>query len=146
MFSSGFTSVSVLVLFLLSVTFFVFVHGFYSISSNIDETLSINTSANVFGDFNIHYKDWLTYSGVTDRSRKLCYKFHPTAILRGLTFLLRSQTVILMVRIFWVCFFLLMLLFVLQWLSFHWEILIMLLYQVPLIFHQIYNRMPRFIA
>ena len=37
---------------------------FDSISSNIDEVLSINPSANVFvfGDFNIHHKDWLTYS------------------------------------------------------------------------------------
>ena len=36
---------------------------------NIDEVLSINPSANlfVFGDFNVHYKDWLTYSGGTDR-------------------------------------------------------------------------------
>ena len=42
---------------------------FDSISSNIDEVLSINPSANVFvfGDFNIHHKDWLTYSGGTDR-------------------------------------------------------------------------------
>ena len=34
---------------------------FYSISSNIDEVLSINPSANVFvfGDFNVHHKDWL---------------------------------------------------------------------------------------
>ena len=38
---------------------------FDSISSNIDEVLSINPSANVFvfGDFNIHHKDWLKYSG-----------------------------------------------------------------------------------
>ena len=42
---------------------------FDSISSNIDEVLSINPSANVFvfGDFNVHHKDWLTYSGGTDR-------------------------------------------------------------------------------
>ena len=42
---------------------------FDSTSSNIDEILSINPSANVFafGDFNVHYKDWLTYSGGTDR-------------------------------------------------------------------------------
>ena len=41
---------------------------FDSISSNIDEVLSINPSANVFvfGDFNVHHKDWLTYSGGTD--------------------------------------------------------------------------------
>ena len=48
---------------------------FYSISSKIDEVLSINPSANMFlfGDFNIHHKDWLTYSGGTDRSGELCY-------------------------------------------------------------------------
>ena len=48
---------------------------FDSISSNIDEVLSINPSTNVFvfGDFNIHHKDWLTYSGGTDRSGELCY-------------------------------------------------------------------------
>ena len=50
---------------------------FDSISSNIDEVLLINPSANVFvfGDFNVHHKDWLTYSGGTDRSGELCYKF-----------------------------------------------------------------------
>ena len=48
-----------------------------SFSSNIDEVLSINPSANVFvfGDFNIHHKDWLTYSGGTDRPGELCYNF-----------------------------------------------------------------------
>ena len=37
---------------------------FDSVSSNIDEVLSINPSANVFvfGDFNVHHKDWVTYS------------------------------------------------------------------------------------
>ena len=47
---------------------------FDSISSNIDEVLSINSSANVFvfGDFNVHDKDWLTYSGGADRSHELC--------------------------------------------------------------------------
>ena len=50
---------------------------FDSISSNIDEVLSINPSANVFvfGDFNAHHKDWLTYSGGTDRPGELCYNF-----------------------------------------------------------------------
>ena len=38
---------------------------FDSMSSNIDEVLSINVF--VAGDFNIHHKDWLTYSGRTDR-------------------------------------------------------------------------------
>ena len=38
---------------------------FDSISFNIDEVLSINPSANVlvFGDFNVHHKDWITHSG-----------------------------------------------------------------------------------
>ena len=50
---------------------------FDSISSNIDEILSLNPSANVFvfGDFNVHHKDWLTYSSATDRPGELCYNF-----------------------------------------------------------------------
>ena len=50
---------------------------FDSISSNIDEVLLINPSANVFvfGDLNVHHKDWLTYSGRTDRPGELCYNF-----------------------------------------------------------------------
>ena len=48
---------------------------FDSISSNIDDILLINPSANVFvfGDFNVYHKDWLTYSGGTDRPGELCY-------------------------------------------------------------------------
>ena len=48
-----------------------------SISSNIDEVLSINPSANVFvfGGFNVHHKYWFTYSGGTDKSSELCYNF-----------------------------------------------------------------------
>ena len=47
------------------------------ISSNIDEVLSINPSANVFvfGDFNVHHKDWLTYSSGTDQLGELYYNF-----------------------------------------------------------------------
>ena len=50
---------------------------FDSISSNIDEVLLINPSANVFvfGDFNVYHKDWLTYPGGTDRPGDLCYNF-----------------------------------------------------------------------
>ena len=38
------------------------------ISSNIAEVPSSNPSADVFvfGDFNVHHKDWLIYSGGTD--------------------------------------------------------------------------------
>ena len=48
---------------------------FDSISSGIDEVLSINQSVNVFafGDFNVHHRDWLTYSNGTDSSSELCY-------------------------------------------------------------------------
>ena len=44
---------------------------FNSISSNIDEVLSVNPSADafVFGNFNVHHKDWLTYSGGTDLTK-----------------------------------------------------------------------------
>ena len=47
------------------------------ISSNIDEVLSMNPSANVFvfGNFNVHHKNWLTYSGGNDRPGELCYNF-----------------------------------------------------------------------
>ena len=46
---------------------------FDSISSDINEVLSINPSANVFvfGDFIIHHKDWLTYYGGTDKPWEL---------------------------------------------------------------------------
>ena len=69
LFSTSFTSLSVLLLFPLSVTFFI--------SPNIDEVLLINPSANVFviGDSNVHHKVWLTYSGGTDKSSELCYNF-----------------------------------------------------------------------
>ena len=69
-----------------SMSFFFFLYGspssslstvFYYISSKIDKVLLINPSANVFvfRDFNLHYKDWLTYSDGTDRSGELCYNF-----------------------------------------------------------------------
>ena len=45
---------------------------FNSISSNVGQVLSINPSAVfLFGDFNVHHKDWLTYSGETGRSGEL---------------------------------------------------------------------------
>ena len=69
-----------------SVSYFFFLYrspssylctDFDSTTSNIDEVLSISPSANVFifGDFNVHHKGWLTYSGGTDRSGELCYNF-----------------------------------------------------------------------
>ena len=117
---------------------------FDSILSKIDEVLSINPSTNVFvfGRYNVYHKDWLTYSSGTDRPGELSQ----TTLFRCITFLLRIQTVGLRVLLFWISLFLLMLVFVLQWLYLHWEILIMLLSQFPLIFHQIHSGMPRFTA
>ena len=127
-----------------SVSYFLFLYWspssslcivFDSVSSSIDEVLSINPSANVlvFRDFNIHHKNWLTYSGGTEQPGELCYNF---SILNDLTpwltFLLRSQIVILIVLLFWISFFLLMLVFLIDGfpsigkfrscccLSFHW--------------------------
>ena len=70
MFLTSFTTLSVLLLFpLLSAFCNSLCMDFDSISFNIDKFLSVNPSDNVFvfGDFLAHYKDWLTYSGRTDR-------------------------------------------------------------------------------
>ena len=81
----------------------------------------INPSANVFvsGDFNIHHKDWLTYSGGADRLGELCYNFSTSNDLKEM---LNFPTwiVILTVLFFWIHLFLLMLVFALQWLFLHW--------------------------
>ena len=116
---------------------------FDSISSNIDEVISINPSANViiFGDFNVDHKDWLT-----SRTGELFYRsFISNDLIQMVNFLLGFQIVILIALLFWIYLFLPTLVFVLQWLSLHWEFLIMLLSQFPLTFHQIHNRMTRFI-
>ena len=65
-------------------------------------------------------------------------------LLRWLTFLLGSQTVILIVLLFWISF--LTLVFALQWVPHYWETLIILLSQFPLTFHQIHKGIPCFIA
>ena len=114
-FLTGFTSLS-------SVSYYSFVYqspslslctDFYSVSSNIDEVLSINPSANVFvfGDFPTRIPDCDT---------------HIAAVL---DLFISSELV-----------------FVLQWLSLHWKILIILLCQFPLTFHQILNGMTCFTA
>ena len=66
----------------------------------------------VFGDFNVHYKDWLAYSGETGRPDELCYIFSSQmTLLRWLTFPLESLTVILTILFFRISFFLLMVVF-----------------------------------
>ena len=72
------------------------------ISSKIVEVLLIHPSANVFvfGDFNAHHKDWLTYSGGTVQTCKT-----QTTLLRWLTFVLGFQTVTVTMLLFWIYFF-----------------------------------------
>ena len=131
MFSTGFTWLSALLLFLYQSPSSFLCMVFYSISSNIDQFLLVNPSAHVFffGDFNVHHKDWLSYSGGTDR-------LFPSqmTLLGWLTFLLGFLIAIRTVLLFWINLFPLMLVFVLQWygfpfigkflssgcLSFHW--------------------------
>ena len=50
---------------------------FDSIPCKIDKLLWMNQSATVFvfGDFNVHHKDSLTYSDETDSPGELCYSF-----------------------------------------------------------------------
>ena len=106
LFLTCFNSLSVLFLFPLSITLSLCT-VFDSISSNIDKVLWINPSAVfVFGDFNVHHKDWLTYSAGTDRlvnSVIICLS--QMTLLRWLSFLLGSQTVIIIVLLFWISFF-----------------------------------------
>ena len=75
MFSTGFTSFGVLVLFPLSITFFVFMYDFWfyfiqnrwgSLNQPICLSWEILTSI---------IRNRLTYSGETDRPGKLCYDF-----------------------------------------------------------------------
>ena len=67
-------------------------------------------------------------------------------LFKWVTFLLRSQIVILTVLLFCIYFFLLTLVFVLQWLSLHQQILIMLMPQFPLTFHHNHNGITHCIA
>ena len=86
MFSTGFTSFSVLLFLPLSITFFVFITVFDSFLSYIDEVLSINPFPNafVFGGINVHHKKWLAYSGGTDRPGNLSYNFFISYNLKSL--------------------------------------------------------------
>ena len=135
MFSTGFTTQW---LTFSSIDYLLCLYAsFFILFDLTDEVLSINPSAHVFvfGDFNVHHKDWLTYSGGTDRTGGLCHNF---SILDDLTQTDSHGPALLDLV-------LLTLAFVLQWLSFHWEIL-MLLSQFPLTSHQILHGISRFIA
>ena len=88
-----------------------------SASSNIGEVLSINSSANmfIFGDPNVRHKDWLTYSGETDRSDELSFNFSANNLTHMFNFPTQiPQNGTLAVLLFCIYLFLLMLIFVLQ--------------------------------
>ena len=86
-----------------------------SFSSNIDQVHCWCTFLSIL---DVHHKDWLTYSGGTNTPCELCYNFYTQmTFFRILNFFLWSLTVIPTVLLFWICFCLLSLIFVLQWLS-----------------------------
>ena len=60
---------------------------FDSISSKIHEVLLMNPSANafVFGDFNVHNKTWLAYSGGTDTPGKSAFFIFQTQMVNFTT-------------------------------------------------------------
>ena len=64
---------------------------FGAILSNIYEVLSINQSSKVFvfGELKVHQKDWIIYSGETDRPGKFCCNF---SISNNLTQMVNSPT------------------------------------------------------
>ena len=148
MFSTGLTAPCVLLLFSLPITVLVFVHSFFFFLSHMGEFVLINPSAVfVFGDFNAHRKDCLPILvELIDLVNSVTIFLSKMTSLKWLTFLLGSQTAILTALLFCTYFFLLTLVLVLQWLSLHWEILIMLLSQFPLTFNHIHNGIPRFTA
>ena len=76
-FWTGFNSLSVL-LFSPSIDHLLPLYAWFLILFHLtDEVLTISPSAIVFvfGDFNVHHRDWLTYSSETDRPGELCYNF-----------------------------------------------------------------------
>ena len=88
----------------------------------------------VFGEFDVHYKDWLIYSARTDRPGELCYNFstsnHSTQMVNLITQVTDCDSHCPALLNLFIS---LMLVFVLQRLSFQCEILIMWLPQFPLI-------------
>ena len=84
--------------------------------------------------------------GLIDPVNSAIFLLSQMTLLRWLTFLLGSQTVILTVLLFWIYLFLLTPVFVLKWLSLHSESLIISLSQLPLTFHHIHNGLPHFIV
>ena len=82
---------------------------------------------------NVNHKDWLTYSGGTDRPGELHHNFSiSNDPIHMVDFYTKIAGCDCHSRTLLDHFFLLTILFVLQWLTLQWEILIMLLSQFPM--------------
>ena len=115
-----------------SVPYFFFLYGppssslstiFYSVSSNIDEVLSIT---HLLMLLSLETLMSIIKAGLPILVELInllnSYNFSiSTDLMQIVIFLLGSQIVILIVLLFWIYLFLLMLVFVLQWLSFIWK-------------------------
>ena len=99
-----------------------------------------------FSQFNIHHKNWLTFTGGTDTLVNSIIVFLSETILLRLTFLLKSQSATLTVLLFWVDLLFQDIAIVLLWQFLHWGILMMLLSLFSLTFLQTQEGMPLFIA
>ena len=100
----------------------------------------------VFGYFSIHHKDWLTYFCRTDRPSELGYNFSlSNDVTQMVKFPTQTSDCGSLSLALLDLLFLLTLVFVLQWLSLHWENLIMFLAQSLLTFYQIHNGRLRLI-
>ena len=111
---------------------------FDSISSNIDEVLLMNPSANVyvFGELTSIIRTGLAILvELIDLVNSVTVFLSQMTFLRWLTFLLGSHTVTLIVLLSLISFFFLTLVFVLQWFCLHWEVVIMLVSKFLLTFH-----------
>ena len=107
----SYLSFQLALLYSVSYSFFTYRSPSLSLCTVCD---AISANILVFGDFDVHHKDWLTYSGGTVRPGELVIIFlSRITLLNSLTFLLGSLTVTLTVLLFWIFFFLLTLVFVL---------------------------------
>ena len=124
-FSVGFTSIGPLFFFGSRSLFHFCCIVFGVISTNINRLLSINCSAKVFffGDISVYHKDQLSYSGGTNRPDEYCHNLKRPYSDSGLSYVILECNLILTVWLIWSCLFLLTLVFVLECLPFHWEIL-----------------------
>ena len=109
-----------LLLFPLLITFSIFMHAFwcYFIQHRWSSLNKHVCLCICFWRLNVHHKDWLTYSGGTNIPGELCFNL---SISNDLT-----QMVNFPQPCSFGFVFLLMLVFVQQWISLHWEIQIML--------------------